>query len=481
MRFVLVAALLLIGWAAPAAAQIRYPANDIQWRPADPGVAWGPVWGYDRNGDIACPTYDGASCLFDGSLASARNADRTLSCGDQMRALFGHSGYDTPGHWCSELATRYGNRQGFTWQAPAHGVNLYWRVNPASGDVECASDGANCLWWTPSREAAFKMTSVVRCQEGDYVQSGHWCNRLAVERRGNGHHWRVHYRFYFGDPDGDTDVGRPDDPIEDMYFSYSANGDIQCPSHDGRNCFWAKSVAEAHTAKQVLACGADHQAKHGINGYDTPGHWCRTIALAEGNAKGFSYQWGLHGLLNAQDVMCASSDGVNCRWGAPLSMSFKDASPLICGRDHASRYGDVGYDTPGHWCAPFAAPTVRGNSIRIQNTSGLPVRVCKAVPFLASDRNAGYADFQCTDLAVGTDESATATLVRVSPIGVDDAPGFHYRSVCVEVPGAAALFVGPFEGITDTQIGIEASGFRHGEELIILGRSTTCRQALASL
>lgn len=472
MRFLVPFALLLLGFATPAFGQ-TYPANPIQWRPADEGVAWGPVWGYDENGDIACASYNGAACINGREIANARSAERTLSCGDQMRTHYGFSGYDTEGHWCRELALRHGNRHGFKWRAPAHGVNLYWRRNPDTGNVECASFDGNCFA-LPILELAFKGTQVLACKPEDYNQAGHWCNGLAGERRGNGYDWKRSQRLHFGRP--------MEDAIEERFFSYSASGDIQCPSDDGEHCRWSSTREEAEAATRTLACGAQHEALFGVTGYDTPGHWCRNLALTEGNASGFTTRWGRFGLAAGwswPEVMCASANGRDCHWWFPLSASFKDADPLICGRDHGSKFGGTGYEP--EWCQRFGALEVRGHYIRVQNTSGQPVRVCRPVWFDAADREAEFANIRCTELAAAGEGYATAMAITLLPLGVHEGTRTVHQAVCVETADLAGLFLGPVMG-NSAQVSIDATRIGVDTNMLDLtaGRRT-CRDAFATL
>ena len=57
------------------------------------------------------------------------------------------------------------------------------------------------------------------------------------------------------------------------------------------------------------------------------------------------------------DVECMSYDSVNCLWGDDNSCrslltnaNFGAVRPLVCGVDHARKWGGSGYDAPGHWC-----------------------------------------------------------------------------------------------------------------------------------
>lgn len=58
-----------------------------------------------------------------------------------------------------------------------------------------------------------------------------------------------------------------------------ANGDIQCMSENGRDCYW--SVNNEGCKASLLAppsttftCGDQHKSVWGVTGYDDPTHWC---------------------------------------------------------------------------------------------------------------------------------------------------------------------------------------------------------------
>lgn len=464
MRFLLATAMLFLGFAAPAFAQ--YPANAIQWRPADDGVPFGSVWGYDANGDIACPSNDGASCLVTRDLAAARAALATFSCGAQMEFRTGVTGYDTEGHPCRLLALRHGNQDGVKWNAPAQGANIYWRRNPATGNIECASGGGACFFAVPTLAQAFKSTQVTACQAADYQQAGHWCHALASERRGNGYDWKPYLRMTFDRP--------IDEAVEMHYFSYGTTGDLQCPSHDGVTCFLARTREEAQAATQPLACDA--------SGYDTAGHWCRTTAFVVGNEPGFAYRFGSVGLIagaGAPEVMCASPNGVSCIGVLPLSTSFKFANPLVCGSDAARRFGDSAYFLD--FCRQFAVPEMRGRHVRVHNTSDVPVRVCSPVWFGATDHDPRFASIRCTDLAGSPDGQPTTTGVTLLPLGTHAGTRTVHQTLCVEAPGKAGLFIGPVVG-DSADVFVEPNRIRADQVMLdITAGSRTCRDAFATL
>jgi hypothetical protein len=144
--------------------------------------------------------------------------------------------------------------------------------------------------------------------------------------------------------------------LDGQYYRLDANGDFSCYSEDAWNC---KPGAPSRYPELVrpLSCGRDAQAKWGVTGYDTRGHWCNT-AHAKLFARWQDYDiLGLPVLLatNANgDPMCASADGRECLWGdARATVKQADMVPLVCGRAHASVHpGFTGYEKelPHHWC-----------------------------------------------------------------------------------------------------------------------------------
>lgn len=53
-------------------------------------------------------------------------------------------------------------------------------------------------------------------------------------------------------------------------------GEIECPSYDGRNCLWSLgAIANLDTARlKPLRCGTPHTLQWGAPGYTSPTHWC---------------------------------------------------------------------------------------------------------------------------------------------------------------------------------------------------------------
>ncbi len=58
------------------------------------------------------------------------------------------------------------------------------------------------------------------------------------------------------------------------------------------------------------------------------------------------------------DLECASTNGRDCLWRGSddevladiNNPSFNASAPLICGEDHKSKWGGIGYDNVNHWC-----------------------------------------------------------------------------------------------------------------------------------
>ena len=59
-----------------------------------------------REGDPACASYDGRSCLWGVAEADLDfSRIKPLACGEPHRRLYGETGYENPRHWCN-LALR---------------------------------------------------------------------------------------------------------------------------------------------------------------------------------------------------------------------------------------------------------------------------------------------------------------------------------------------------------------------------------------
>ncbi len=62
----------------------------------------------NSKGNVECAATDGKNCLWQNDLASCQNLVNSmpqnlqpLACGDMHKQIYGGTGYDTPGHWCS--------------------------------------------------------------------------------------------------------------------------------------------------------------------------------------------------------------------------------------------------------------------------------------------------------------------------------------------------------------------------------------------
>jgi hypothetical protein len=170
---------------------------------------------------------------------------------------------------------------------PAHANAGEWMCVPnqkvplrvVDGDIECASaNGRDCLWdacpgtdtaprvWTPKvplRKLACGADHAAKYQGATgYDTEAHWCKQACDGTASCAATWRC--------------LPGVKTPLRLW------KGDLQCASRDGRNCLWDVCSGEAAkttlwTGKDALTpltCGADHKAKHGTTGYDTPQHWC---------------------------------------------------------------------------------------------------------------------------------------------------------------------------------------------------------------
>jgi hypothetical protein len=62
--------------------------------------------------------------------------------------------------------------------------------------------------------------------------------------------------------------------------SIAADGNVQCMSTNGKDCWWGKCRGKSvprHGKLRPLVCGAMHKKKWGGNGYKSKGHWCNKV------------------------------------------------------------------------------------------------------------------------------------------------------------------------------------------------------------
>lgn len=171
---------------------------------------------------------------------------------------------------------------------PAEATSDAWMCMPkvkvalrvVNGDLECASaNGRDCLWdacpgtdapptpWAPEvplQKLACGADHAAKYSGATgYDTPAHWCKTSCDRDPSCAATWRC--------------VPGVKTPLR-MW-----KGDLQCATKDGRNCLWdacsgAPGQPTLWTAAPAtlvpLGCGADHKAKYGTTGYDTPNHWC---------------------------------------------------------------------------------------------------------------------------------------------------------------------------------------------------------------
>jgi hypothetical protein len=81
------------------------------------------VFAITADGNPACASYDGASCLWGKTMGEIDFAKvKPLACGAQHRRLYGVTGFEDPNHWCNlALHERTTQRPPATPPAPAAG------------------------------------------------------------------------------------------------------------------------------------------------------------------------------------------------------------------------------------------------------------------------------------------------------------------------------------------------------------------------
>lgn len=138
------------------------------------------------------------------------------------------------------------------------------------------------------------------------------------------------------------------------YVRLENDGNIACATDtDPKRCNWASKTVPSANAPS-LACGSQHLKLYGISGYDSVDHWCNK-AYADvyanwtlGNFSGFDVYLAAN---PAGELMCDSSNGLNCYWyqDANATGPVKPINPLVCGVVHKSIHGQDD-NNPDHWC-----------------------------------------------------------------------------------------------------------------------------------
>ena len=126
----------------------------------------------ETDGSLSCYSRDGATC----ANATPFDNKRQLVCGDKHKALYGITGYDTPGHWCNAAyATLFAQ-----WASEG---DRRWTAKLPSGDVMCYSGNArNCIS-SPTRPTPAQRGAPLVCGamhqsfwgETGYRNPAHWC------------------------------------------------------------------------------------------------------------------------------------------------------------------------------------------------------------------------------------------------------------------------------------------------------------------
>lgn len=94
----------LTGFAANTAMSASPPTMPGATRPA--ASPWQSANGFhyrqEADGHVGCASEDGIHCK-PGPLSAFTRPIRPLVCGDAHRRAYGMTGYDTPGHWCTDI------------------------------------------------------------------------------------------------------------------------------------------------------------------------------------------------------------------------------------------------------------------------------------------------------------------------------------------------------------------------------------------
>lgn len=192
------------------------------------------------------------ACFGQGSAERLlRRADlNPLICGPLHLAAYGTDGYAQPTHWCNLARTT-------PWVRDA-ATDVYYRLE-ANGRMSCYSqNGVSCATGAPAADQTRWLPRI--CTPADALvqtpaaQAPH-CNRV--------------YAALFADWKDHRVMGFKGLLANDMF------GDTMCWSEDSQTCN-SQARTPTGTAGRPIVCGAAHQARWGITGYDQQGHWCNT-------------------------------------------------------------------------------------------------------------------------------------------------------------------------------------------------------------
>merc|ERR1711879_379660 len=160
------------------------------------------------NGDIECggTHCDKGGCYWAADLNSCQQLvpSRILQCGARHKNVYGITGYDTDGHWCSVSRSQsipnqisddeslyqltdpiIDVRTAGDWTCVKHGYN-YLKLRKINGEIECAKNHENNCHWVSNLNSCQRIVPSNSLQCGTehkqlfgingYDTYGHWCS-----------------------------------------------------------------------------------------------------------------------------------------------------------------------------------------------------------------------------------------------------------------------------------------------------------------
>jgi hypothetical protein len=196
--------------------------------------------------------------------------------------------YKKKDHWCKEAKKYFFKKWHCPWET---GLTVAIKFSKKAWKVKCLSmDGKKCLKGKAASKLCKKVNSCdetrkkIRpktCTKAKNTFAGdNWCKRGYAYFRHSGN-------FVCKNKTG-----------VDMALRIARNGDVQCMSHDGKNCVKGLDTVEKCTAavlketdggfKKVekVSCGEDLKAKTGDSGFTDKNTWC---------SKGYKYLYSRDG------------------------------------------------------------------------------------------------------------------------------------------------------------------------------------------
>ena len=252
---------------------------------------------------------------------------------------------------------------------PETQINTPIRIN-LKNQIECFSvNGQNCVEGINSLALCKDLVAAKRntlkpvvCSDKDNAK---WC---VLARKFFRRQWHC-----------------PNDTSLEVAVRIKSNGDIECLTKNGKDCFHGSTAQRAclHANKcdkfnkrmKRLKCGKEHKRYWGHNGYFFANeHWCKKAFAYFKFTDDFIFPDSINlstavRINKNGDIACISNDGKNCVWKREIATDLakqsisgnKKVHTLTCGIQHRNLYRTSGYGNERHWCTKAYRYLIKGD------------------------------------------------------------------------------------------------------------------------